>query len=485
MKMKLCASLLLLTFFIGFAQKNASNGNCSIQFKSDGFKNNKYYLAGNYGKYQTLLDSVIATKDGKVNFKKNEKYVEGIYMLVDKDKKIVTEFLMDEKQQFIILPDLLDPKNTIIENSPLNSNFQAFNLFIKSNLDKIATYKTSLAEQKTKKDSLTVKNNIIALQTEITNYKNSYIEKNKNTLSLLFLLTRPIDDFSNIPAATKLTTKKDSIEFLKTNYFKDIDLSDERIIRTPFLENKMDNYFNTFVVQTPEEVTKEVFAILENCGNKNGDMFKYLSLYFVNKYVDPKIMGMDRVFLNINEKYFKNKEYDWLKLEQKEFFKYQEKCLKHVQIGDKAPNLFMTTLDEKRIDLYDIQAPYIVVAFWDPTCGHCAKEIPKMIAIYNKDWKAKGIKVFAINNNPKENVKWKEFIEKEKLEEWINVYPPSVITGNYTKEEVDFQTLYNVVQTPVFFLLDKDKTIIAKKIIFENYIDLIKDIEKKQKAEGK
>ena len=145
----------------------------------------------------------------------------------------------------------------------------------------------------------------------------------------------------------------------------------------------------------------------------------------------------------------------------------------------------MTTLDEKRIDLYDIQAPYIVVAFWDPTCGHCAKEIPKMIAIYNKDWKAKGIKVFAINNNPKENVKWKEFIEKEKLEEWINVYPPSVITGNYTKEEVDFQTLYNVVQTPVFFLLDKNKTIIAKKIIFENYIDLIKDIEKKQKAEGK
>ena len=285
MKMKLCASLLLLTFFIGFAQKNTSKDNCSIQFKSDDFKNNKYYLAGNYGKYQTLLDSVIATKEGKVNFKKNEKYVEGIYMLVDKDKKIVTEFLMDEKQQFIILPDLLDPKNTIIENSPLNSNFQAFNLFIKSNLDKIATYKTSLADQKTKKDSLTVKNNIIALQTEITNYKNSYIEKNKNTLSLLFLLTRPIDDFSNLPAATKLTTKKDSIEFLKTNYFKDIDLSDERIIRTPFLENKMDNYFNTFVVQTPEEVTKEVFAILENCGNKNGDMFKYLSLYFVNKYV--------------------------------------------------------------------------------------------------------------------------------------------------------------------------------------------------------
>ena len=480
MKIKLYTSFLIIIYSFGFAQKKESN-TAFVQFKSDEFKNNKYYLAGNYGKYQTLLDSVIASKEGKVIFKKNEKYVEGIYMLVDKDKKITLEFLMDNKQQFIIQPDLKNPENTIIENSPTNISFTKFNLFIKSNLDKITELNNSLPNQKTKQDSLKVTNTIKTIQKEITNYKNTYNINNNDVLSLLFRLTKPVDDFSTLPIEMKLPTKKDSVDYLKVNYFKDIDLSDARIIRTPFLENKMEVYFNTFVVQSPEEVTKEVFAILDNCGSTSSDMFKYLSLYFVNKYVDPKVMGLDRVFLNINNKYFKNKEYDWLKLEQKEFFKYQEKCLKNNQVGDKAPNMFMTTIDEKRVDLYDIEAPYTVVVFWDPTCGHCTKEIPKMITTYNKDWKSIGIKVFAINNNPKENEKWKEFIEKEKLQDWTNVFPPSVINGNYTKEEVDFQTLYNVLQTPVVFLLDKNKTIIAKKIIFENYIDVIKDIENKQK----
>jgi thiol-disulfide isomerase/thioredoxin len=140
----------------------------------------------------------------------------------------------------------------------------------------------------------------------------------------------------------------------------------------------------------------------------------------------------------------------------------------------------MLTQDQKRIDLYDIKAKYTVVAFWDPTCGHCATEIPKMLQLYETEWKQKGVVVFAINNNTNEMVKWKEFIEKEKLSNWINVYPAPVVTGNYTKEDVDFQTLYNVRQTPVMYLLDQDKKIIAKKVGPESYTKIIEQLEKKK-----
>ena len=61
-----------------------------------------YYLASHYGKYQTLLDSVKGTAEGKLIFKKDQKYVEGIYMLVTSDKKIELEFLMDSNQKFEI-----------------------------------------------------------------------------------------------------------------------------------------------------------------------------------------------------------------------------------------------------------------------------------------------------------------------------------------------------------------------------------------------
>ena len=60
-----------------------------------------------------------------------------------------------------------------------------------------------------------------------------------------------------------------------------------------------------------------------------------------------------------------------------------------------------------------------------------------------------------------------------------------ILNGNYTSEEVDFQSLYNVTQTPVVYLLDKDKKFIAKKIIFENYSGLIKEIENKSKTDRK
>lgn len=479
--MKSIFSILLFLAIGSCAEAFSQAKNCQIEFSSPLFKNNKYYLAGNYGKYQTLLDSVNASKNGAVVFKKEGQYIPGIYMLVDAEKKIVYEFLMDEQQQFRIQPNFENPTLTKIENSNLNIDFNQFNVFLKNKMDLIAKLKGQLSEQKNSQDSLTIQNKITEIQKDIAANKKEYVAKNpSNMMALLFRLTRPIDDFTELAENQVLSTKLDTIAYLKNNYFKDIDLSDPRILRTPFIDNRMDVYFNSFVIQNPEEIVKEVVSILEKTGDKNGELFKYLSLHFVNKYVDPKIMGLDRVFIAIYEKYFNDKKYDWLKLEQIEFLKYNFKILKNNQVGDKAPNLFMMSIDEKRIDLYDIQAPYTVLIFWDPTCGHCVKEIPKISNCYQETWKQKGIKVFAVNNNSTENNKWKEFINKENLKEWINVYPPSSITGNYTQEQVDFQTLYNIKQTPVVFLLDSDKKIIAKKIGFDNYIKIIEEIETKK-----
>jgi len=433
-----------------------------------------YYLASNFGKYQTLLDSVHGTPEGKIVFKKDKKYVEGIYMLVTKDKKIEMEFIMDENQHFIIEPNSKDPQKTKIQNSPLNLDFQTFNVFFKSKSDLLKELNTKLTDQKNKKDSSNVVNKMKIIQNEINIYKHNYIQKNTpNTLALLLRLTQPIDNFLNKPEAEIVKTKKDSVDYLKKHFFEGINFSDPRLLRNPFLENKISSYFNYFVPQNVESVTKAVFEILDQTGKTDGETFKYLSLYFVDLYAEPKIMGLDHVFLNIYNTYFKNKTYDWLKPTQEEFLKFKFTSIKDNLIGGKAPNIFMLSQDDKRIDLYDVKAPYIVLAFWDPTCGHCAVEIPKMKALYDKEWKQKGIVVFAINNNTNEMVKWKEFIEKEKLQDWINVYPPKVLNGNYTKEEVDFQTLYNVRQTPVFYLIDKDKKIIAKKVGFENYKDII------------
>ena len=472
--------LVFVTTLTALAQTKKTIAASQIEFQSPEYKNKLFYLASHYGKYQTLLDSVKGTADGKLLFKKDQKYVEGIYMLVTADKKIELEFLMDSNQKFNIQVTNPTDKTLQIKDSPLNEDFHSFNTFFRSRMESIKSLEKNLAEKKTKQDSAVVIKDLKKIQNEINGYKNDYIKANpNNTLSLLFKMSQPIDNFLNKPVEEKLATKTDSIAYLKQHFFDGINFKDPRLLRNPFLENRIAAYFNSFVPVTPETVTTEINQIISQTDQPDGDVFKYLILHFVDLYAEPKIMGMDRVFINIYNTYFKNKEYAWLQLKQKEFFKFKVSSIKDNLLGDKGRNLFMLTQDQKRIDLYDVKAKYTVIAFWDPTCGHCATEIPKMHQLYETEWKQKGVVVFAVNNNINEMVKWKEFIEKEKLSDWINVYPAPVVTGNYTKEDVDFQTLYNVRQTPVIYLLDQDKKIIAKKVGAENYTKIIEQLEKK------
>jgi thiol-disulfide isomerase/thioredoxin len=400
-------------------------------------------------------------------------------MLVDEDKKIVTEFIMDTNQQYSISLNLTNPEKNIILNSETNTNFFEFNALLKQNNQQIQELVKQLEQTTSEKDIKSIKSKIRELNSTIDSYKHNYIKRDpKNVISLLFKLSQPIESyFNNIENPSILKNRIDSLNYVKNSYFKGIDFSDSRLLRNPFFETKINTYFNSFVIQTDEEITKEIFAILDKTGSRENDVFSYLSLYFMNTYANPKIMGLDRIFINIYNKYFQQQEYSWMSTIQKLSLKNIQRDLKDNLIGNISRNLFMKTIHDERIDLYDVKAPHIVLIFWDPSCGHCLKEIPKIKKIYDDLWKAINIKIFAVNINVDLNEDWKKIIKQENLEDWINVYPSDTVTGNYTQEDVDFQTLFNVHQTPVLYLLDVNKKIIAKQVGVEKYIDIIKNID--------
>ena len=449
--------------------------NVSIAFNSPSFQNKMHYLASYFGKYTVLLDSAKATKKGRLLFKNTKKYTEGIYMLVDTDKNIVTEFIMDAKQQFSISLNLANPEKSTVVNSEANTRFFNFNALLKQNNQQIQKLVKQLAQTTTKKDSTTIKNKIRTLNKTIDTYKNNFIkEQSTHILSLLFNLSKPIESYFN---NVSFATQQDSLTYLKDAYFKGITFSDVRLLRNPFLEKKINTYFKLLVPNTTKDLTYEIVDILNRTGTKNGEMFSYLSLFFVNNYVNASVMGNDRVFINIYNTFFKNKTYSWLTTNQQIFLTTSNLQIKDNLIGNKAKNLFMTTIDEQTLNLYDVTAPYTIVIFWDPSCGHCTKELPKIKKWYTTNLKSKGVKIYAVNINPDLKKEWKEFITKEKLNDWIHVYPSPVVYGNFSKEAVDFQTLYNITQTPVIYLLDSAKIFRAKKISVEKYQSIINQLE--------
>ena len=113
---------------------------------------------------------------------------------------------------------------------------------------------------------------------------------------------------------------------------------------------------------------------------------------------------------------------------------------------------------------YDsIKATFTILYFWDYDCGHCQKETPKLIRWYDSI-KAEGVEVYAVQTNESQ-AKWKDYVKAHKLD-WINVM-------NYYHTS-NFHDDYDVLTTPMLYLLDENKHIIAKKINTEDLDKVIK-----------
>lgn len=466
--------ILILCSLTSCTKSVSKDPGCFVEFQSDSYKNKSFYLASHFGKYQTLLDSVNADSDGKLIFKNKKKYVSGIYMLLNNSKEIEFEFLMDDVQQFKIEPNIVTPSKTKIYNSQQNIDFRDFTIFLESKRSQLELLQESIKTTENPKDKFEFQNKIKSVENEIENYKQNYRLSHSNTLALLFKLTQPIDDFSSLAKNQKLTTKKDSILYLKNNYFEGIDFKDSRLLRNPFLEQKLSNYFDVFVPNTVNSITEEIIKLLDDAISPESETFKYMSLRFMDLYITPKQMGFDRIFLNLYDTYFKNQTYEWLPLAQKELFDSKARLLENNQIGSKAKELFMNSIDNKRRYLYDLSAEYIVLVFWDPTCGHCQTEIPRINRLHKNEWKNFNHLIYAVNINTEVKTEWEKFISTHHLNSWNHVSPASEVSGNYSQMDVDYQTLYNIEQTPVFYLLDKNKIIIGKDIDPQDYLKLMK-----------
>ena len=137
-------------------------------------------------------------------------------------------------------------------------------------------------------------------------------------------------------------------------------------------------------------------------------------------------------------------------------------------IGAKAPELIMPDTNNVFLSFYHIQKNYTLLWFWDPDCGHCKVETPKLRDYYNKYKDSLNLEVFAVSMD-QDLERWKKFIRDNQLT-WINV-------GGNTAN-IDFHKVYDLYSTPVLYVLDKDKKIIAKRIAVGDLEDFFLQYQK-------
>lgn len=438
------------------------------------FKNQYVYLGYHYGKIKALADSVKLAEDSKGVFKGKEKLPGGIYFLVSPQKQILLEILIDKDQQFSVSADTSQLPQSIVYNGTLdNSSFQQYSILAGRNGQAVAQLQQSLRGGMNGKDSASTIEKIRSINERMQNYRDSIIKRSPESfLSMLFqAMKEPV-----VPAAPKLPNGKiDSTfgyRYFKAHFWDGVSFDDERLVRTPFFEPKLDRYFRDLVVPQSDSIIKEVDHMLLTA-RTSPEMFKFLLVKFVQQYINPEYMGQDAVFVHLFEKYINTGQASFFTKQYREFIDKRAYSLMANLIGQPAADLDMVDEAGKRTRLYDVKAPYTVVVFWDPTCGHCKEVVPKVDSIYKAKWKAQGVKIYGVKvDGPADE--WKKFISEHKLADWYHVYQlPSTEDAISAAGKPGFRQLYDVYQTPIIYLLDNDKRIIAKKLGYLQVDDVL------------
>jgi len=310
-----------------------------------------------------------------------------------------------------------------------------------------------------------IKDKQIAIDKEVKEYKLKVIKDYPD-----FLLAKVFEASTDpeIPEAPILPNgKKDStfaFRYYKAHYFDKIDMKDDRLLRSPVFGNKIKQYLERLTAQIPDSINASADKMI-SLANPTGEIFKYLVYYITNTYEKSNIMGMDAVFVYMAKNYYLSGKAYWVEDAQKEKICDRVLALDPCLIGRKANNMRLLKNDFHPISLSDIKTKYTIVYFWDPSCGHCQKVTPQLKTFYDKYKKELDVEVLGVYIEA-DTTEWFKYIKEKELN-WINA---ADLLGT-----AQFRKYYDIYSTPVAFLLDNEKRIIAKRIEVEQLEDFIKN----------
>ncbi len=505
---KLLFSFSLLSFITNtYAQANQGH-DIRINFKN--CKDTVMYLAFYQFDKSYLADTCKKVVKGQVVFKGKNTLEKGVYYIVSQDKARYFDFFVsDANQKMVMSTDTADlVKNLKCTSHKENDDFFNYIKFITAKNKEYVDIKNKTKGMNSKDSSAFMMEKGKVLNEIVMAFEKTFLEQHKGTFVGDVINLKMEKEAKEIPKASN--GRPDSLynyNYYKNHFWDGVNFQDDGIMRTPFFADRLKKYFNNVIVQHPDTMSLEIDRVMAK--TKAGTMMqKLLIAHFLYTSESSKLMGFDKVFVHVIDKYIRTgmaKEvYDEKTIEK---IKERGDILKPLLLGSQSPDLLMIdTIGRKQIakmgfdtvktsagatklyydnaqnlaqtfvSLYGVKAEYLVLVFWDVDCGHCKTEIPKLLTEYHA-LKKEGydIKVFSVYTQHDYD-KWRKYIIENKLD-WMNIYDGVHI--NNIKEKFD------IYSTPVIYMLDKGKKIKAKRIGTEQVRDIVKQMEKEYKATKK
>jgi len=180
--------------------------------------------------------------------------------------------------------------------------------------------------------------------------------------------------------------------------------------------------------------------------------YRYTAGYLLNYYADYNQGNLDKVFVTFATDLFLTGK---VPVDSADFSAILQQTLQMapVMYGNVAKDISLESPDGKQYSLLETKAEYTAVFFYETDCAYCVYETPRLKSLYDK-YKNKSFEVFAVYTQSDKDA-WIKYINDFGLT-WINTWDP--------ENRSEYRYKFWVDETPIIYLLNNRKEIIAKKI---------------------
>lgn len=452
-------NLLAITLLLSSIYMNAQDiMGYEIRVKMDGYTGQKMFLGNYFGDKEYLKDSASIDKKGWFVFKGTEALPCGIYSIINEERNSrILEFVVNsEDQHFSLKTDYDNPVAglTVTESTDnlLFSDYQKYMMNNGKRRMELGKQYTDLNARKSDSANL-IKTQIEKMDADYAAYRDAIISNNPSSLTARILKALIEPEVPEAPLLSDGTPDKEfQYRYYKKHYWDNVDFTEDCLVRTPFFHSRLERYFTKMVLQIPDSINYEADYLVSMAKGKK-ELYHYIVWWVTMYYERSQYMCMDAVPVHMWKNYYVWPDAFWVDTTTMTRIQERLKVMDPLCCNKVTPNLVMKDTAHKYRSLHGVQAKYTVLLFWDPDCSHCKKEMPIIKKMYDS-LKSYGVEVYAVGVE-QEYDKWKSYIIENNLN-WINVID--------IYNESNFRSLYDINSTPILYLLDADKKILAKKM---------------------
>ena len=211
-----------------------------------------------------------------------------------------------------------------------------------------------------------------------------------------------------------------------THFWDGIEAFDGPTDDNPVMASQLDFYFDKLVAPLPDSITMEIGRLVERTGN-NTDLRDFILWHLLEKYRHPEYMTQDQVFVWLYDHYFSQLEIKDLHETNLAMIRDKAERLRRLALFNIAPDIRLGD----SINLQSVESEYTVLFFHDHDCDVCRQEMRDLDSVCAEHPEITALK----------------------------------IDLNSDTEGLDaLYDAYDIETTPLIYVLNKDKRIIAKKI---------------------